>query len=693
MKTKILKIIGLFVLPFIVEVIMNGTIQVNKGAIIRIGFIYCVYLLILVYKILSKNSLKLKKILEYLLKYRYVIAVIVLVILTLGKINFSSMDEWRNFLGETQETSKIVGKSRAIRSDEWLVQTPMMIAQATSENGYGVYNENIAQGNINLLMTSAPVSDIVAISRPLTWGFLLLGAEYGYAFYWALKIVALIMVSIELALKISNKDKLLGLVGGLMLGLAPALLWWMSTAVTEAYIYGVAVIILFSYYMENLNWELWKKLLIALGIIVCLPAFAFTLYPAYQVPFAAVMAIFMINDFVKHRKELTKKDYLIMTITILLSLGILARMVLLSWTGIKATLSTVYPGSRFDTGGSYTIQQFSSCLANIFLPYEKSVELNSSELSTYIYPFIALIILLIVNLKNIKEEKDTNKGLLISLSILFVVYIVWEFIGFPKFLAKITFLYFSPEQRTNVVLGLIGTLLSIIMIKRVNGKSNISKLQSAIIGVLVVMLSCVLIRQLSYKEIFTTFKIEILAITLFCMTYFFLIGNKKAWCYVMCGIAVVAGICINPIVSGIDVFTNTEISKEIQQIKKEDKDAIWIGRVNYSGQYLIANGVKCINGVHIYPNFNWLKVVDPEGKYEEVYNRYAHIQVILSNNTDFKLISPDLYEAYLTYQNLKDLNVKYYYTMEKLTEEQLSEFNLSKKYENDEKHQYIYEIK
>ena len=340
-QNKIFQIIALLILPFIIDIFIYGTISINKATAIRVCFIYGIYAVILIYKVLNKYSDILKKVLEWLLKYRYIIAGIVLIVLVIGKINFSSMDSWRSFLGENQETDIIFGKARSIRSDEWLIQTPIAISQANGEEG--IYNKDIAQGHVNILMSTAPVKDITAISRPLTWGFLLLGQEYGFAFYWSLKVVALIMVSIELALKISKKDKLLAITGGLMLALAPAVMWWISTAIAEAYMFGAAVIVLFGYYMENLDWKLWKKLLVALGILICLPAFAFELYPAYQVPFAYIMAIFMLNDFIKHRKELKKQDYMIMGGTIFLVLAIIARFLMVSKDDIKIMMSTVYP--------------------------------------------------------------------------------------------------------------------------------------------------------------------------------------------------------------------------------------------------------------------------------------------------------------------------------------------------------------
>lgn len=97
----------------------------------------------------------------------------------------------------------------------------------------------------------------------------------------------------------------------LILSIAPGIMWWFSTAIVDSYIWGMAIVVLFHTYMENLETKDWKKLLIALGMIISIPAFAFALYPAYQVPLAYVIVIFMINDLVKHFKELKKKVILL----------------------------------------------------------------------------------------------------------------------------------------------------------------------------------------------------------------------------------------------------------------------------------------------------------------------------------------------------------------------------------------------
>ena len=196
------------ILPFIIELLKFQKIEINIQTFMRIGLIYGVYVLIGIYFLLKKYSEKLNKIAEILLKYRYQIAGVALVVLVLFKINMSSLEQWSGFVNEPESSNVLLGVSRGIRSDDWLVQSAIMLGQANSDNGYAMYNENIGQGKINLLMVSAPVADLVILAKPFLWGFLLFGAEYGFSFYWMLKIIALLLVSIEVARKITKKDNL-----------------------------------------------------------------------------------------------------------------------------------------------------------------------------------------------------------------------------------------------------------------------------------------------------------------------------------------------------------------------------------------------------------------------------------------------------------------------------------------------------
>ncbi|MFQ9501212.1 MAG: hypothetical protein ACLR1U_01475 [Clostridia bacterium] len=692
-EKNILKGVIYLIIPIIIELLFSKKVILEKSTLIRLAMLYGIEILYFCYFIINKYKEKIKKGINFVINKRYIIIPIIFVVCILFKINLSSINIWNNFLNENNFTKNILGNAREIRADEWLVQSPTMLAQTLNKDGYKMYNSHLMQGHCNVMMTGGPILNVTTIAKPLTWGFLLFGTEYGFSWWWMLRILLLLIVSFEIARIITKKDNVLSIAGMLVLAIAPGIMWWFSTAIVDSYIWGMAIVVLFHTYMENLETKDWKKLLIALGMIISIPAFAFALYPAYQVPLAYVIVIFMINDLVKHFKELKKKDYFIMAGTLIISLGILAYFIIFAWTDIQTMMGTVYPGSRFETGGDYTINQFIAGYTNIFLPYDKEIS-NPCEISTYIYSIVGLIALILYYINNFKKEKikDSNKILEIGLMALYAFFFVWLYIGFNKILAQITFLYYSPTARTQLIFGMIGVLLTLMLMKKFENVKILSK-KASITGALISsMVLYVVLKNSAYSGFFTTVKLELITVITFFMVYSILQTNKKAFAYIMCIVSIIAGATINPINRGVDIIYKTDLAQEIQKIEKEDEEALWIGRYNWSGQYLLANGANTLNGVNSYPNFQWLNIVDPDKIYNDVYNRYAHIGIILAEKTEFRLLTTDSYEVDLTYQNLKDLGIKYYLTDVEYSESEKNQFHLTVKYENTEKGQYIYQV-
>lgn len=693
LKNKVFIIIILLLIPILFEMMVSGKNLINPSSKIRILHMYVIYVLICIFNFLSKKCNKLKKIVDFIMKYRYTISIVFLIILVSLNVNFSSIEIWNLYLNENESNNVIYGNARKIRSDEWLTQSSFMIGQALNKDGYKAYSENIGQGNGNMLMISAPVSDIVEIARPLLWGFHFLNVEHGFSFYWVLKVIALIMVSIEIVKKLTNGNNLLSLSGGLILAFAPPMMWWLSTAVVDGYIYGMATIILVSYYMNNLNWEIWKKVLLAMGIMICLPGFVFMLYPAFQVPFGFFMIIVMLHDLIKNRKKLKKIDYILIGATIVISLGLVLRFIAISWNAIQLMMNTVYPGKRTEVGGTFTTDNLIANLLNIFFPSTNKIE-NTCEPSMHIYPFTGLIIIIIAFLKDFSVEKNKERfGIIIPIIALYIIYLIWEYIGFPESIAKLSLLSFSPANRIHVITGILGTLLTIMMLQKISVNKKFTKIQGIAISLCIVVASYVLIKQSTYAVFLNSFiEYEIVFTIIFTITYFFIMGKKKEWVFTMCIIAIISGATVNPISIGIAPITKTEIAENIRKIAEEDKNALWMADSNITGQYLIANNVKCLNGVNTYPNFKWLNLVDPDNLYNEVYNRFAHIGIKLGEKTEFQLIAQDAYNATLTYKNIKDINAKYYFTLSKISDDVMKEFNLKEIYSNIDKNQYIYLI-
>ena len=130
------------------------------------------------------------------------------------------------------------------------------------------------------------------------------------------------------------------------------------------------------------------------------------------------------------------------------------------------------------------------------------------------------------------------------------------------------------------------------------------------------------------------------------------------------GFAFISTAYINPIRKGLDVLINTPLADYITELSIKD-DAKWIVYGDHTlAQYALANNANVLNGIHIYPQFEIWKVLDPEGKYVDIYNRYAHIIVPIYNPEKelVTLVSPDALELNIDPcdEKLRILNVKYY---------------------------------
>ena len=121
----------------------------------------------------------------------------------------------------------------------------------------------------------------------------------------------------------------------------------------------------------------------------------------------------------------------------------------------------------------------------------------------------------------------------------------------------------------------------------------------------------------------------------------------------------------------------------IGDIVSKDPEAIWI--VEGAG-YPITNfplmrGARTINSTNVYPHLKRWRTIDNQNHYSSIYNRYAHIKIDVKEEDQipdgrkFELIAGDYFRVYLTYEELKSLNVRYIFTQSDLENEHLTLIN------------------
>lgn len=675
--------------------ILNDRIELCDIPNINI-FLYLLVFLLVSF-VFSHFIFNIKNIYNYIYEKRYIISGIILLILVLGKFNGSSIGMWNIYVQPSEDYSytTIIGKSRAIRSDEWLVNTPYALSQ--KHNSYKYYS-NMARGAKTDMFSSifTPVLDILVFSRPFNIGYLLLGNEYGLSFYWYGRLIALFLVTFEFFMLITSKKKTLSAMGTISIVGSSVVMWFYSNYIVDLLISGQLSLLLFNRFLitSNKNSKIFYSFLIAL----CLNWFSLTLYPAWQIPLGYIFLIFAVwifkINFDKNRKI---SDYKYLIITIIIVILNLLRFFCLSKNTINIIMSTVYPGNRFSVGGNSLKLNFNYPYSLFYPIIDYSNPCDSSGVfSLFPIPIIFSIIVL-YNEKKKNKLLENENFLILLLTLISIIFAMFTIIKIPALIFKITLLKMVPTKRIAPIIGIICIYLIVLTI----GKIKIHNLYQYVVALVTSIISSVIIVYICNENhqqyINNRILIVVVVVFLILMIFTYLCSFHKINYYIfilsMGMIGFLNIVLINPVNIGTDVIYKKPLSKKVKDIVKNDPNGRWLSLSNIAlGNYTLMNGAKSINSTNIYPNLELWKKLDVNKKNINIYNRYAHIVVNLTENkTRFKLEQGDVFKVDLSYYDIDKIGVNYFILNDELTipNDFKNNFDLIYKYDNIYIYKYI----
>lgn len=680
MKEKLNKL-ALFSVPLAVLLLAVYCTQKGNLQDLSVYVIVSVVYSVIYFLAQSKN-----KFLELLHRYRYIIAVIVFAFLVIFKFHGSSIGMWENYYGDSKVNTIYFGQVRDIRTDEWLVQTPLYLSQLTGENKLERINENIRSDGQNMVLSAySPVRDITIIGKPFNWGFLFLDKERAFSWYWNFKLISLFMMSYEMSYILTKKNKKLSLLGACLITYAPACQWWFSTVVVDLIVFTQGIIVGTYNYLKNDNVR--YKLLNLLLFICSGCGFVLSLYPAMQVPLGYLVLIFCLYFVWKYRDKIKKKDVFLIVSSIAIILGTVAYFIYTAKDSINLMLNTAYPGQRLETGGSFDFKLLSNYVFNWLMPYRNVSFSNPCELSGFI-SFLPLTIIMFF----FRNREENDNKLKISIFIYILIMLSYVIIGYPAILAKITLFSFSPAFRMVIVLGFTSTYLFLMIIPDFIESKKMNNIVVAIIAIFVILFMF-LPQYHTEVQYYMRKSGVITSIIIFTFLIFFALkGYVNQLLSFGMMFVLIGGFLVNPIARTLAPIYEKQTSKEISKINNENPGK-WVALDNkIGGSLLYANGVQSFNGVHYYPDLNMWEKLDTDKEYEEIYNRYANVVVSLTTEkTKFILIHQDLIEINLNIRDLDKTGIKYI-----LSDKELDDFNkngiiFKELYSSKADNSYIYE--
>lgn len=600
----------------------------------------------------------------FFFRMRYAVAGVLLLLLVAFGISGSSFDLWRGYFPETWSVERpLLGIARNVRSDEALVETPLAIAQGYA--GYPYISDILRADSTDAFTAlNLPVLHPLALFRPFTWGYLLLGISRGLSFFFFGQFFVLFLVTIEFILLLTRGDKRLACLGAVMICFSSFIQWWASL---EMLIFGQLSIVLLGKYIRSASFG--KRTLLVFGMFFCLGCFFFTFYPAWMVPFFYIFLAAAAAVLWEDRAELrfSRRDVGMIILAAAMLAGAVLWYLRLSFDTLALVRDSKYPGTRFETGGGSAWPLFQYA-AGLFFPYfDAGLPGNTCEFAEF-WSFYPLGLALAIWAMGSRRRVDPFLLAFLGVEALLTWFAV---VGFPAWLARITLLSNTPSARVTQMIGYLHLVVLLRALCLLRKPLRLWAAASLAVGVTAISLyACGRV----FPDYMRGFMVVGLAI-LMLPCVFLMARYANRYCArvltpLLCGMMVVNGALVNPLQPGLSGLEALPLYQAVSA-QQETAPGTWI----VDGAFPLTNfpvmaGAPTLSSTQTYANPQRWKRVDRQGVYEDITNRFAHISVSIKEQEPpekFVLLQADWFVFCPVMADLQTLGVDYILTCRDLS--------------------------
>ena len=557
--------------------------------------------------------------------------------LTGSSFNILRQGEIAQAVMKTAGSSAKLFKWESIRSDEWGVLTPNVLAQLHHTPPFPITNTHIglAGQNMGVIgMTGVPIKQWAAIARPATWGYFFLPLRQAMSWQWQLPIwgcfLALWLMLNLLQPTMAGRNLALSFA----FCIAPYAAAWSNWPLYAA-LFPVAAFVVAAHILKTSRWLKAAGLGLFLGIL--LAGWALVLYPPWQIVVGTLCAVIAAGWVIENRRQLRWGAP--QAVALVLAGMVMAGLLVSWWHDTRAAVALVqateYPGARTTLlgGGTAWILWLKGYTNADLVTFGTGPWANSSEASSYF--FLPLIMCWLVVWHGIARRP--GRWMLWGCAAFMVYYLVFLFLGFPLWLAKYSLWGYVPPYRTDIGVGLaLIFLLALIPASKIRsipyGKNY------WIFGLILATLLSIGSGLLIYwdlakmpPDIFPHNNlVYISAITIVgtIMTWWLLSGRYIAAIIMLVFMHLVSSIGFNPISKAprkVELATEVRKLVEAPDAPGHLRRTLLISGDGISAMALAAVGIPVVNGVFYYPHtVLWQNLHLSAADWHKA-NRYQHL--------------------------------------------------------------------
>lgn len=565
--------------------------------------------------------------------------VMFVVFVALG-ISGSSTGYFHAFFEAGTDPDLLAGTPRGVRSDEWLVQSSWIVSQV--EQGFPLFNNSLPGGVDATIQNDLPVWDWSTIFRPHVWGFLGLPLDQGMAVRWWLPALLVFVFAYIFVVTILPRRPAAAVALAAALLLSPILQWWFLPATLWPVAWCFATLVALHWAFSSSR--LWVRLVSAAAAGYLAVAMAMSIYVPFMVPAAVVVLCVAAFEVVAQRINLRAGwKTILLRLTPLAGAAAVALATLLIWVRtrwgtIEAVTSTVYPGDRVELTG--TTDTLAELVALISAPFQRillnadipALGGNQSEAAAplllgvfLLIPAIAVALRPRVGAQTALRHIDWRLVGPVIATLLVLAFLLvpgWDWIAHGTMLDR------STSSRIRLAFALTGIITTVYLVRRVGDTERPAPWWSVLVAAgLTVGSSLVAFGVLSgLGEIPPTSSWIVVTLMLVAAV----VAMPRGWTTIGAAALLVAsaliGWGVNPLYSGVFDLRDTEIGTAVERLDEANPGSRWVGIGGFvSTATLVQSGVVQYNGVQTYPPRQMWEKIDPEGEFEQQWNRLANV--------------------------------------------------------------------
>jgi hypothetical protein len=511
--------------------------------------------------------------------------------------------------------------------------------------------------------------------RPQMWGFFFLDRERAFALNWNFKWFGLVLGGFLFLRTISRGNNFLALTGALILFFCGYTQWFFSTPTCMPEMVAMFFFSLWGFHLLRAAKSNFVMVGAAVVLVIAIEQFAFCCYPRFQIPLLYLAGALLIVGHWNRSNERSRSTCRALCLTAAL---VLSGVFLWLWyrevaPTILETSRLIYPGQVISSGGGYSLARFFAPFLEFGLTQEhfpKSL-VNASEAAGFLFlgpPLVAIVV------------RDIWQRRVDAILITIVVWIIFVFcfmtIGIPESVARATGWSYVASFRALLGIG-VATVIGLVRYFARPADIVVNKVTGAIVAAALVpvLLLCLWKANLLLDHFARTG--QVVAASIFFATVFTLIWQRfrVASCVLIFVPLFCANALVNPIGVGLPGITQSEMFRWLSA--ENSSSGRWLVAGDYSNrtcclaQFVKATGANVLGGVRCTPDREMLNVLDPGHRYLNIYDRYARVCFVISNDPEpvFELDGPDNYRVRLPWRGdlLQRLGVDHILVVEQNT--------------------------